>query len=202
MESADAWLAYGSRQARELVELGADPSRTVIAPISAVVPERPVERHRRPTEEGQPHYLFVGRLIETKGLEVLLEAFRGLDAGELWIAGDGPLRRVVESAAAQNPRLRLHGYLEGDALADVYRQADVLVVPSLYDAWGLVVHEGLAHGLSVITTDQVGAADDLIDPGTNGYVVPAGSPQALAEAMRAVAGWTHEQWQGAAKSLQ
>jgi glycosyltransferase involved in cell wall biosynthesis len=61
-----------------------------------------------------------------------------------------------------------------------------------------VVHEGLAHGLPVITTDQVGAGDDLIESGTNGYVVKAGSAQALAEAMRAAA-WSPEQWQGAAK---
>jgi hypothetical protein len=45
----------------------------------------------------------------------------------------------------------------------------------------------------VITTDQVGAADDLIDPGVNGYVVPAGSAAALEGAMRALAGWTQEQ---------
>jgi glycosyltransferase involved in cell wall biosynthesis len=198
MRSADAWLAYGSRQARDVVELGADPARTVIAPITALAPERPVERHRTPAR-GQTRYLFVGRLIETKGLDVLLEAFGRLDAGELWIAGDGPLRGTAEAAAAQHPRIRLVGHVDGDALADVYRQADVLVLPSLYEAWGLVVHEGLAYGLPVIATDQVGAADDLIDPGTNGYVVRAGSCQELVEAMHAVAGWTHEQWERAAR---
>lgn len=198
MAAADAWLAYGSRHARDLVELGADPTRTVIAPITPLVPEHRVERHRAQAS-GQTRYLFVGRLIETKGLDVLLEAFRRLDAGELWIAGDGPLRETVESAATRNPRIRLLGYVDRAALADVYAQADVLVVPSLYEVWGLVVHEGLAYGLPVITTDQVGAADDLIDPGANGYVVRAGSPEALAEAMCAVASWTHEQRERAAK---
>jgi glycosyltransferase involved in cell wall biosynthesis len=74
----------------------------------------------------------------------------------------------------------------------------VLIVPSLYEPWGLVVHEGLAHGLPVITTDQVGAADDLVDPNVNGYVVPAGSAWATADAMRAVAAWTPEQHERAA----
>ena len=60
----------------------------------------------------------------------------------------------------------------------------MLIVPSLYEAWGLVVHEGLAYGLPVAVTDQVGAGDDLIDPGVNGYVVPAGSAEGLAHAMR------------------
>jgi glycosyltransferase involved in cell wall biosynthesis len=198
MGSADAWLAYGSRQARDLVELGADPARTVMAPITPLVPERRVARHRAPAGR-QTRYLFVGRLIETKGLHVLLDAFLRLDDGELWIAGDGPLRETVQSAAARHPRIRLLGYVDRAALADVYEQVDVLVVPSLYDIWGLVVHEGLAYGLPVITTDQVGAADDLVDPGTNGYVVRAGSPLALAEAMRGVASWTHEQRERAAR---
>lgn len=196
MGSADAWLAYGSRQARDLATLGADPDRTVIAPISAVVPESTVERHRNHAV-APTRYLYVGRLIETKGLDVLLEAFRQVEGGELWVAGDGPLRGMVDSAAAQDPRIRVVGYVEGDALADVYRQADVFVLPSLYEAWGLVVHEALAYGLPVIASDQVGAADDLIDPGTNGYVVRAGSPQPLAEAMRTMATWTDEQWERA-----
>ena len=51
-------------------------------------------------------------------------------------------------------------------------------------------HEGLAYGLPVIATDQVAAADDLIDSGVNGYVVPAGSDEALASAMGSVAEWS------------
>jgi glycosyltransferase involved in cell wall biosynthesis len=198
MRTSDAWLVYGTRHFRDVVELGADPARTVIAPITALAPAHLVERHRAPAP-GQTRYLFVGRLIERKGLELLLAAFHRLDRGELWIAGDGPLRGKVDAAAARNPRIRLLGHLDGDALADVYPQADVLVVPSLYEPWGLVVHEGLAYGLPAIVTDQVGAGDDLIAPGINGYVVPAGFSEALAEAMHAVTTWTPEQWKAAAK---
>jgi glycosyltransferase involved in cell wall biosynthesis len=85
------------------------------------------------------------------------------------------------------------GHLEGDDLTDAYEQADVLVVPSLYEPWGLVVHEGLAYGLPVVTTDEVGAADDLIEHGKNGFVVPAGGARQLAEAMTTAAGWTSAQ---------
>lgn len=198
MRTSDAWLAYGTRQERDLVELGADPSRTVIAPITALAPDPPLKR-RGLLVPGQPGYLFVGRLIERKGLDVLLEAFRRLATGTLSIAGDGPLRGLAEAAAAVDPRIRLVGHVAGQALSDVYRRADVLVVPSLYEPWGLVVHEGLAHGLAVVATDQVGAGDDLIDAGTNGYVVPAASSEALADAMRSVSKWTAERWERAAK---
>ena len=166
----------------------------MIAPITALAPEHPTER-RGTNAPGSTRFLFVGRLIESKGLDILLEAFNGLAGDELWIVGDGPLRGLVEAAAARDPRIRFLGYRDGDGLADAYRQADVLVVPSFYEPWGLVVHEGLAYGLPAIVTDQVGAGDDLVDPGVNGYVVPTGSSPALAEAMRAIAGWTPEQWE-------
>jgi glycosyltransferase involved in cell wall biosynthesis len=198
MRSADAWLVYGTRHVRDVVALGADPKRTVIAPITALAPEPPTEPH--PPAAGETlRYLFVGRLIERKGIDVLLEAFRRVDGGELAIVGDGPLREAVEAAASQDPRIRLLGHRDGEALADAYREAHVLMVASLYEPWGLVVHEGLAHGLPVIATDEVGASDDLIESGTNGYVVPAGSAGALAEAMQAVAKWTPEQWEQAAE---
>jgi glycosyltransferase involved in cell wall biosynthesis len=192
MRRADACLAYGTRHVRDLLRMGVDPARTVVAPISALAPERPPQRESLRTPP-QARFLFVGRLIESKGLDILLEAFRLVDEGELWIAGDGPLRKSVAKAAAGDRRIRLLGYVDGRTLADVYARADALIVPSLYEPWGLVVHEGLAHGLPVIATDQVGAADDLIETGVNGYVVPAGSPEATAAAMRQVAGWTPEQ---------
>ena len=193
MRSSDAWLAGGTRHARDVISLGADPDRTVITPLTAIAPSEVVQR-RGTVSPGLTRYLFVGRLIESKGLDVLIDAFARLDTGELWIAGDGPLRPLVESAAARNPRIRLLGYVEGEALADAYRQSDVLVVPSLYEPWGLVVHEGLAYGLPCIATDQVGAGDDLIEPNANGYIVQAGSSDALADAMRRVAGWTVAEW--------
>ena len=198
MRTADACLAYGTRQARDLAAMGVDPARTVIAPITALAPERPPPRESLRTG-GQARFLFVGRLIERKGLEVLLRAFARVDGGELWIAGDGPLKGAVSEAVTQDSRIRALGHVGGEDLGDLYAEVDALVVPSLYEPWGLVVHEGLAHGLPVIATDQVGAADDLIDPGVNGYVVPAGSVEATAEAMRSVAAWTPEQRAGAEK---
>jgi glycosyltransferase involved in cell wall biosynthesis len=197
MRTSDAWLVNGSRHARDVVELGADPERVVFAPIVPVVPETPA-RERRPAD-GTTRYLFVGRLIERKGLEVLLEAFERVDGGELHIAGDGPIREMVRAAAARDPRIRLIGHVAGDELVRAYRDADVLVVPSLYEPWGLVVQEGLAYGLPVLTTDQVGAGDDLIEPEVNGYVVAAGSAQELRGAMCAVASWTPARYEEAVR---
>ena len=189
--SGDAWLVSGTRAAERAISLGADPARTLLSPM---IPALPLEEAAVPTSlpvraNGRTRYLFVGRLVEGKGIDVLLDAFARLDDGELWIAGEGPLRPRVEAAAVHDDRIRLHGHLGWRELQALYRQADALVLPSLYDVWGLVVNEALAHGIPVIATDQVGAATDLLEPGVTGFVVAAGSSLALAGAMRELAAW-------------
>jgi len=191
MRTADACLAYGSRHVRDLAAMGVDPDRIAVAPITALVPDRPPERGW-PRSGADTRFLFVGRLIERKGLDVLLRAFERFPGGELWIAGGGPLGEAAEAAAVADPRIRVLGHVDGKDLPALYADVDALIVPSLYEPWGLVVHEGLGNGLPVIASDQVAAADDLVDPGVNGYVVPAGSSEPLGGAMREIASWTVE----------
>jgi glycosyltransferase involved in cell wall biosynthesis len=194
IRSGDGWLAYGSRASADLVRLGADPARIVVAPLVASPPPTGgISRSDRRAADENVRYLFVGRLIERKGIDILLDAFRAVERGELWIVGDGPLASLVESAAGGDERVHLFRHLESGELHHVYSEADVLVLPALYDVWGLVVNEAQAHGLPVVATDQVGAAADLIDPGVNGLIVPAGSAPAFADAMREVGRWTDEQ---------
>jgi glycosyltransferase involved in cell wall biosynthesis len=192
MRSCDAWIAYGTRAARDAEELGADPERIVVAPHSTPRRARPAQGPAVAAEASGPLYLFVGQLIERKGLLQLLRAFAGLSAGQLWLAGDGPLRGVVEDAARTDPRIRYFGHVGADELDRLYAAADILVVPSLYEVWGLVVNEGLEHGLPVIATDETGAADDLVVPGVTGAVVAAGSAEQLQSAMADVGAWPEE----------
>jgi glycosyltransferase involved in cell wall biosynthesis len=64
--------------------------------------------------------------------------------------------------------------------------ADVLVLPSHEEVWGLVLNEAAASGLPLVTTNVVGAAPDVIHAGVNGFSVPAGRPDCLARAIRKV----------------
>jgi glycosyltransferase involved in cell wall biosynthesis len=188
---SDAWMAYGTRASHDLVRLGADPARIVTVPLVVTPSAGHVPPPPRRPPGGQPiRYLFVGRLIERKGIDILLDAFRDVDGGELWIAGEGPLRHLVQMAADEDARVRPLGHVDGVDLEGLYRRADVLVLPSYYDVWGLVVNEAQVHGLPVIASDEVGAAADLVDDGVNGFVVPTGSSAALARAMNEIAGWT------------
>jgi glycosyltransferase involved in cell wall biosynthesis len=84
-------------------------------------------------------------------------------------------------------RVEWVGFKPWEELAAVYASAQLLCVPSRHDGWGLVVAEGLAAGLPVISTDRTGAAIDLVRPGTNGWILRAGDGAALAVAMREAA---------------
>jgi glycosyltransferase involved in cell wall biosynthesis len=74
------------------------------------------------------------------------------------------------------------GFSEGDELASLYADADVLVLPALREVWGLVVNEALGHGLFVIATDEVGSAYDLLGE-QSGIMVPADDLEQLSRAM-------------------
>ena len=134
-------------------------------------------------------FLFVGRLEDSKGVHVLLDAWERLEAeAELTVAGDGPLADLVEvrSRRAKHP-IRIVGHLQRDALVDEYARADVFVFPSLSDPWGLVINEAAAAGLPVIATTAPGAVDDLVRDGLTGFVVEPGSASELTRAMSELA---------------
>jgi glycosyltransferase involved in cell wall biosynthesis len=130
-------------------------------------------------------FLYVGRLAPEKGVDVLLRAFTGVDA-ELVVAGAGPederLRRLAPA------RTRFLGNVDRDALPAWYAAADVLVLPSLSEPWGMPLNEAAAAGLPLVATDAVGAARELIEDGGNGFVVPAGDADALHDALARLAG--------------
>lgn len=196
------FLPGGSRQAAYFSDYGVPDERIRIARMTvdveailtyraSVTPERRNRnRQRLGLAKDQVVFLFVGRLESHKGIRELLDAYRECTAAHcaLLIAGDGACRREVDEAAARVPGIMVTGRLAGADLLDVYAAADVFVLPSLREPWGLVVNEAMASGLPVIATDAVGCADDLIEQGATGLIVPAGKPAALARAMQHLAG--------------
>jgi glycosyltransferase involved in cell wall biosynthesis len=208
--AAAAGLAVGSAARRYLEAYGLPPDRIRIFPntIDVSAYSRAAEDARSRAAElrsarGLPerYLLFVGRLVEAKGISDLLAAHRslGAEAPELLVAGEGPLRDVVESA----PGVRLLGFQDRSSLIELYALADRLVVPSRDEPWGVVVNEALACGTPVVASDAVGAAEDLIRDGADGRVVPAGNVPALAASLTAplprvdparspIGSWTYE----------
>jgi len=137
---------------------------------------------RRAAPTGRFRFVFGGATIQRKGFDVLAAAFeqafrRGLEA-ELHVVGP---RGDAWPAAARLPsdRLRFHGPLTQEAWARELSAADCLVLPSRSDSFGMVVVEALASGVPALVSDQVGAKE-MISPGRNGFVLPAGDLEALA----------------------
>ena len=130
----------------------------------------------------QVTFLYVGRLDLEKGLDTLLEAFRDVP-GELVLVGQGNeearLRRLADA------RVRFEGPKDRDELVAYYRDADVFVLPSRSEPWGMVLNEAAAAGLPLVATEESGAAHDLVDG--NGFRVPAGDVTALRDALRRLA---------------
>jgi glycosyltransferase involved in cell wall biosynthesis len=171
----DGFVANGSQAARYLQDLGVPPERIVTSRLPAAGSPASTARSR-PPDEGGVGFLFVGRLLAQKRPLELIEAFaaarRELPEATLTIVGGGELEAEVGEAAARVPGVSYLGHLEGAELSAVYASSDILVLPALREVWGVVVNEALAHGLFVVTTDQVGSAYDLLDRDT-GVVLPA-----------------------------
>lgn len=103
---------------------------------------------------------------------------------EYYIAGAGPdeqsLTQLIQSLGLTD-RVKILGWLEPDALRDLYRSADALIHPSpMHEPYGVVVIEAMAAGLVVLASDRTGAALDRIDHACNGFIHPAGNIAELA----------------------
>jgi glycosyltransferase involved in cell wall biosynthesis len=131
-------------------------------------------------------FLFCGQMIARKGVDQLLAAFATLpeNARLLLVGREAGLPGLLASLAAPvRERVRYAGFQAPDALPQFFAQADVFVLPSRYDGWGVVVNQALGAGLPILASDQVGAAHDLVRTGENGFTFPAGDANALAAAM-------------------
>ncbi len=191
---ADAFVSTGSAASRFIADLGAAQSRIVPACLPSALAGT-IATISRPaagrSDTAGTRFLFVGRLVARKRPVELVRAFnRALPAlgdATLTFVGDGPLRETIaELASASSGRIRFVDRAEGLELAEHYWSADVLVVPSVREVWGLVVNEGLAAGLFIIATDQVASAVDLLDA-DSGLIIRPDEPSTLIEALERAA---------------
>ncbi|GGM09492.1 MULTISPECIES: glycosyltransferase [Micromonospora] len=130
--------------------------------------------------------VFAGRLSAEKGVDVLIDALAQLPPEvHLDVAGDGPARDALTDLAGRRApgRVRFHGRLDKARLHELIRSAAVAAVPSRWNEnQPMAVLEAFACGVPVVTTD-LGGLPELVTPGTDGEVVPADDPGALAAAL-------------------
>jgi len=137
--------------------------------------------------------LYVGGLIERKGVQYLIEAFAKLVSEyndlNLWIVGDGPLRSFLADLVRRlkiEKNVTFFGWIPHNKIAPYFLSADVFVLPSWNEPWGLVINEAMSVGKPIITTFGVGSCYDLVKNGVNGFIVREKSSSELYSALKKI----------------
>ena len=181
---ADLCIASSGYTRRTLIENGVDAERIRVVPYGV-----DLEWYRPPAEapRGPFRVLFVGQMVQRKGLSYLLEAWRRLRLpnAELVLAGHGMADDALLAEAGEGCTIRRA--VSRAELRHLYQTSDVFCMPSLAEGFGLVYLEALACGTPVIATPNTGAAD-LVTPGVDGFVHRIRDVDALAGTLR----WLYE----------
>jgi D-inositol-3-phosphate glycosyltransferase len=193
----DCILAGTEREKRHIIELYGAPSQKVrVVPCGVDldlfrISNRWESKARLGLNEADRVVLYVGRFDPIKGVDLLLRAVAGLRSTtprlRVVLVGGGEEEtsevralRGLCSDLSLNDCVTFAGRRPHGDLPDFYRAADVLVLPSYYESFGLVVLEALACGTPVVAT-RVGAVEDIVRNGMNGWIVSENTPESLAE---------------------
>jgi len=184
LNGATKVVASSRMEANQYKSVGISEDKIVIVPFGIdltefdVLPERGLFRKKYGINNNQKIILYLGRIHKIKGLDLLLKAFidvsRNLNNVKLVIVGpdDGYLysikRLIADLGISSN--VLFTGPLYGREKLKAYVDADVYVLPSFYDDFGLTVLEAIACGTPIVVTDQCGTADVVADKA--GFVVP------------------------------
>lgn len=194
ISAADNWISSGKETTRYLTHYGAKPEHTHHYPFTSlwqreILEELPSaeEKIRLRQQLGMTEekiLLYVGRYDPKKGMDDLLQITPELDktVGIYFVGGEPGEAHLAFCREQELQNVHFVGFKKKDELALYYQAADVLVLPTWSDVWGLVINEAMAWGLPVITTDRCVAGMELVRNGVNGYIVPIQDTAALKEA--------------------
>lgn len=188
LNQAAAIAAIGSWAEREYRERFPEPRHVCIPYCCDLDPFLSLPRRQR--ADGEVVFLFCGQMIARKGVDLLLQAFtqlvrEGARVRLMLVGREAELPQLLAALPTDaRERIEYCGFQPPDQLAQFFARADVFVLPSRYDGWGVVVNQAIGAGLPCICSDAVGAAHDLVEDGVNGMKFCSGDTQALAAALR------------------
>lgn len=192
---ADGWISSGQYTTDYLVHYGAKRERIWHYPFSSLresdllqVPVPAGEKQQLREELGlgdKKLVLTIGQFIHRKGFDILLKAAAQVpeDAVICFVGGEPTEEYLQLQKELGLEHVRFLGFMKKEELVRYYKAADLFVLPTREDIWGLVINEAMAYGLPVITTDRCVAGLELVENGVNGYIVPVKDAAVLAEKM-------------------
>ena len=177
-EMADVVLVNSEWSKSALMKQGVPAEKICIVPL-AYEPESIYVRPKPPAD-GPLRLLWLGTVNLRKGIQYLIEAARELKDANVRFIVAGPLEISKDAIASAPKNVEFLGRVTRDRTADVYRAADVFVLPTMSDGFAITQVEAMGNGLPVITTPNCG---EVVDNGVDGLIVPAGDSHALAMAI-------------------
>lgn len=191
--SASAWLSTGNRCAKYLVHYGACESQIYTYPFTSIRQcdiknvgvEQKKQLRRQLGISEKKVILYVGQFIERKGLDVLLKVCWNMtDTALVLVGGTDVSAFLPKTDSKQKVHIYVEGFKTETKVREYYQMADVFVLPTREDIWGMVVNEAMCYGLPVITTDHCNAGLELIQDGISGFVVGVNDESQLKDRMQ------------------
>jgi glycosyltransferase involved in cell wall biosynthesis len=199
----DGFLAIGTLNAQYYQSYGITGERIFSVPYAVdngffrekarvATRDREALRQELGLSPGRPIILYASKLSEVKRGMDLLEAYLRMSPDQvqephpyLLFIGDGSQRKTLEARAGTRgwSSIKFLGFRNQTELPGYYDLCDVLVLPSAFEPWGLVINEVMNAGRAVVVSDQVGCGPDLVRPGENGAIFPAGDIAGLRQAL-------------------
>lgn len=183
ISSASQWLSTGKATTEYLEYYGADLNQTYVYPFTSIrekeILEKPLlhqEKKRFREKLGMKEkkiVLSVGQFIYRKGYDILLNACKGLDQeiGIYIVGGQATEEYIKMKENLGLTNVHFIDFKKKEELVEYYSAADLFVLPTREDIWGLVINEAMAYGLPIITTYQCVAGLEMIQNGVNGWLV-------------------------------
>jgi glycosyltransferase involved in cell wall biosynthesis len=197
----DAVLACGSLGRQFLEKYGAPSDKIFLSPVEpdyeaiAKLDEKVIDATaaRFGLARDRRRIVFSGRMAAQKRPDLAIDSFIAIaDERPNWdllMIGDGVLKPELMTRMPEKLKSRIFftGFIgEQDVVSALYRLSDVLVLPSDFEPWALVINEAAASELAMLTTDVVGAAAELVRGGVNGFMFPAGDLAAMTQRLKEV----------------
>lgn len=192
---ADGYFSSGAMTDQWLMHYGVSEEKIYRYPFSsiydkqvekAIIDEGSREELKKKLGFSYPYnILFVGQFIHRKGVDTLLDAVERLprDIGVYLVGGEPQEEYLQKVREGKLTNVIFLPFMQESCLKEYYKAADLFVLPTREDIWGLVINEALGNGVEVITTDKCVAGMEMIQDGVNGRIVPADDSESLTKAI-------------------
>ncbi|HIT65718.1 MAG TPA: glycosyltransferase family 4 protein [Candidatus Merdisoma merdipullorum] len=172
---AAAYIGSSTKSQEAQIYYGAAPERCFISFLTVDLERYKISKEERDGKRLANRLLYVGSLIERKGLDLLFRALKGIkEPYTLTIVGNGPEKDRLQCLAEElqiQDKVEFLGYLHQDELKKEYIQSGIFVLPTREDCFALVILEAMCAGLPIICSQYADGSYDLIEEGVNGCVI-------------------------------